>query len=142
MIALSIRQPWAHFIVHGVPVNGEPPILKDVENRDWRTPFRGRCLIHASKGGTQRDFAATIASVGEHFGIVIPIGYEDLPRGGVIGSVEIHDCVDEHDSPWWMGPHGFLLREPHVLPFAPMPGRLGFFNVSEQQLAPAHKATA
>lgn len=131
MIALSIRQPWAHFIVHGVPVNGEPPIFKDVENRDWRTPFRGRCLIHASKGGTKRDHAAAVAGVEEVFGLVVPLGFDDFMRGGVIGSVEIHDCVDALDSAWWTGPHGFLLRDPRALPFTPMPGRLGFFNVSE-----------
>lgn len=129
MIALSIRQPWAHFIVHGVPVNGEPPIFKDVENREWRTPYRGHCLIHASKGGTKRDFASAVAGVEEVFGLVVPLGFDDFARGGVIGSAEIFDCVDASDSSWFMGPHGFLLRDPRVLPFSPMPGRLGFFNV-------------
>ena len=131
MIALSIRQPWAHFIIHGVPVNGEPPIFKDVENRDWKTPYRGRCLVHASKGGTKREFASAVAGVEEVFNIVVPLGFDDFQRGGVIGSVEIHDCVDTLDSPWWIGPHGFLLRAPRALPFAAMPGRLGFFNVQE-----------
>ena len=41
--ALSIRQPWAWLIVNG---------FKDVENRNWRTHWRGRLLIHASKGMT------------------------------------------------------------------------------------------
>ena len=131
MITLSIRQPWAHFIVHGVPVNGEPPIFKDVENRDWRTPFRGRCLIHASKGGTKREFASAVAGVEHAFGLVVPMGFDDFQRGGVIGSAEIHDCVDASDSTWWTGPHGFLLRDPVALPFRPMRGRLGFFNVQE-----------
>lgn len=132
MIALSIRQPWAHFIVHGVPVNGEPPIFKDVENRDWPTPYRGRCLIHASKGGTRREFDIAIAGVNEAFRLVVPMAFDDFERGGIIGQVEIHDCMRESESPWFTGPFGFLLRDPRPLPFRAMPGRLGFFNVQAE----------
>lgn len=142
MIALSIRQPWAHFIVHGVPVNGEPPIFKDVENREWRTPFRGVCLIHASKGGTKREFDAAVSGVGEVFGLVVPLGFDDFRRGGVIGTAEIFDCVDACDSAWFTGPHGFLLRNPIPMAFAQMPGRLGFFNVTEAALRGEAGATA
>ena len=38
MPALSIRQPWAWAILHAG---------KDIENRSWRTAFRGEVLIHA-----------------------------------------------------------------------------------------------
>ena len=44
MKCLSVRQPWAALILHGV--NGQK---KDVENRAWPTKFRGAMLIHASK---------------------------------------------------------------------------------------------
>jgi hypothetical protein len=130
MIALSIRQPWAHFIIHGAAGR-----FKDVENREWRTPFRGRCLIHASKSGTRKDFDAQVAAVAEALGIDLQLRFDDVHRGGVIGDVEIHDCVDAHDSPWWMGPHGFLLRDPRPMVFAALPGRLSFFNVTGDQLA-------
>ncbi len=40
MKALSIRQPWAWLIANG---------YKDIENRSWRTNFRGEFLIHAGK---------------------------------------------------------------------------------------------
>ena len=39
MKALSIKQPWASLIAHGI---------KDIENRNWKTHFRGRIYIHAS----------------------------------------------------------------------------------------------
>lgn len=39
METLSVKQPWASLIVCGA---------KDVENRTWTTPYRGRLLIHAS----------------------------------------------------------------------------------------------
>lgn len=38
MKTISIKQPWASLIVEGV---------KDIENRTWRTKFRGRVLVHA-----------------------------------------------------------------------------------------------
>ena len=39
MKTLSIRNPWAYLIAYGV---------KDVENRSWKTDYRGELLIHAS----------------------------------------------------------------------------------------------
>ena len=37
--AISIKQPWASLIAHGI---------KNIENRTWKTNFRGRIYIHAS----------------------------------------------------------------------------------------------
>ena len=39
MRTLSIRNPWADLVAFGV---------KDVENRSWKTDYRGEFLIHAS----------------------------------------------------------------------------------------------
>lgn len=127
MIALSIRQPWATFIVSGAA----PGLFKDVENREWHTPFRGRCLIHASKSATKRDFESAVESVESAFGIRIDTPFDAFPRGGVIGSIEIYDCVGAWRSNWFTGPYGFLLRDPRELPFREFKGRLGFFNVPE-----------
>ena len=44
MKAISIKQPWASLIAHGI---------KDIENRTWKCPQKyigQRALIHASKG--------------------------------------------------------------------------------------------
>ena len=57
--------------------------------------------------------------------------YEALQRGGIIGEAEIVDCVDHSASPWFVGPFGFVLRNARPLPFRPLKGRLGFFEVSE-----------
>ena len=43
MKAISIKQPWASLIAHGI---------KDIENRTWKCPQKyigQRVLIHASK---------------------------------------------------------------------------------------------
>lgn len=48
MKALSVRQPYAWLIVNGI---------KDIENRTWRTGYRGPVLIHASKNYPKREHA-------------------------------------------------------------------------------------
>lgn len=121
MIALSIRQPWAWHILH----NG-----KDIENRDWSTRFRGRVLIHVSKGCTRAEYESGNDPLSGRGGprIMLP-PLEALERGGIVGSVEIVDCVERSDSPWFFGRYGFVLRDPQLLPFIPWKGRLGFFDV-------------
>lgn len=123
MIALSIRQPWAWLILHAG---------KDIENRDWKTPFRGRCLIHASKSGTKADYNDAMDFLADRsisfMGIDFP-SIDQFERGGVVGSVEITGCTDNSESPWFVGDYGFILRNPKPLPFMPYKGRLGFFNV-------------
>lgn len=118
MKALSIRQPWAWLIVHG---------FKPVENRDWPTRFRGNVLIHASKGMT-RDEYDDARYLAEQQGITIPAPHE-LERGGIVGQACITGCVDRSPSPWFFGKFGFELEDPKPLPFQPMKGRLGFFDV-------------
>jgi hypothetical protein len=39
MKAITVRQPWAWLVVTG---------KKDIENRTWRTHYRGKLLIHAA----------------------------------------------------------------------------------------------
>ena len=117
MKALSIRQPWAWLIVY---------CGKDIENRTWRTNVRGTILVHASKGMTRREYDEVRLY---SFMPQLP-PFEALQRGGIIGTVDIVDCVTDHDSPWFFGPVGFVLRNPRALDFRPCVGQLGFFEVS------------
>lgn len=117
MKALSIRQPWAWLIVHGG---------KDIENRSRRTHLRGRIYVHASQGMTRDEYAMGDVMAAEN-GISLP-AFEDLKRGGIIGSVEIIDCVDNHPSPWFFGPVGYLVANPEPTPFQPCRGFLNFFT--------------
>lgn len=112
MKALSIRQPWAWAILH---------CGKDMENRTWRHPHRGRFLIHA---GLSRD--------AEGDAWLRARGYAppaELPLGGIVGEARILDCVRESASPWFFGPFGFVLAEAKPLPFRPLRGQLSFFEV-------------
>lgn len=124
MKALSIRQPWAHLIIH---------CGKDVENRSWHTKFRGRFLVHASKGMTKEDYAAGYSFALE-CGVTDLPRFEELQRGGIVGSVELVDSVDHSDSPWYMGQKAFVLRDPQHIPFVSMRGQLQFFEVADVRL--------
>lgn len=83
---LTVKQPWASLIVHGI---------KDIENRSWQTNFRGRVLIHSSAKGDIAKFGCLQPS--QRLKVLNTpmsrIGFNDLPFGSIIGSVEIVDCV-------------------------------------------------
>ena len=110
MKALSIKQPWASLIAHGI---------KDIENRTWKTHFRGRIYIHAS--------AKEIGCLSEvlndkQFSKVCEIWNSDyFPNrniSAIIGEVDIVDCVVNHHSIWsektkgrYVGDGVFVLSE-------------------------------
>ena len=104
--ALSIRQPWPHRIFH----EG-----KDVENRDWRSGFRGWFLVHA--GVTTEECAPSEMH---------------LPRGGIVGFARIVDCVSSMESRWFFGKFGFVLKDAEPLPLVACRGKLGFFYPSAE----------
>jgi len=99
----------------------EHGLIKDIENRDWLTKVRGRVWIHAGKVREDED-----VWIEGNFGIKVP---KDLPLGGIVGSVEIVDCVRESSSQWFFGEYGFVLRDAKPCEFIPMRGQLGFFPV-------------
>jgi hypothetical protein len=130
-IALSVRQPWAWAIIHAG---------KDIENRSWQPNNlgirkRGRVAIHASKGMTRAEYADAAAFM-KSIGITCPTPGE-LSFGGIVGSAEIVDVVRHHDSPWFFGPLGLVLRKPEATSFATAAGQLGFFRWEKPALQPA-----
>lgn len=127
MKAISIRQPWAWMIVEG---------YKDVENREWFTKFRGDILIHASKGCTKQEYANAVdfvKSFAPDIAARIP-ALDALNKGGLVGMARITGCVSDSKSPWFVGKFGFTLENRYPLPFRPMRGMLGLFNINESGL--------
>lgn len=117
--ALSVKQPWANLIIHGG---------KNIENRTWRTNYRGWFLVHASKKMTPEEYGDVVrfcASIGSTF--TLP-RFDQLQLGGIIGMARICDCVHASGSPWFVGPWGFVIAEVKPLPFTPCKGSLGFFT--------------
>ena len=137
---ISVRQPWAWLIVAG---------HKDIENRTWRTSYRGRLLVHASLATEPDDFPVQREWIENWTGIVIP---EDLPRGAIVGSATLShvDCGDGYQgdglactSPWFEGPYGFHMAD--AVEFAePIPwrGQLGLRDISDALAARVSKMIA
>lgn len=114
--ALSIRQPYAWLICQGI---------KPVENRTWRTHFRGRIAIHAGSKPAP-NFLALCEELTREFGVIFP---PELPLGGIVGEATLTDCVESHASKWFTGPFGFTLADAREVKFREMPGALGVFRI-------------
>ena len=138
MKVLSVCQPWAWLLVNG---------YKDVENRSWRTSHRGPLLIHSGAAVSglwrknphaQPGILTTVFKRLRAAGIRPPKIPPALETGGIVGRVELLDCVttsDLHflahagvDSPWFFGPVGWLVGGGTPLPFVPLKGKLHVFE--------------
>lgn len=127
MKALSVRSPWWWYILNGG---------KDIENREWRTNFRGRVLLHASKwwrgDDVLEDQREIHSQIVEPQTIITPRLSDMQPWcGHLVGTVEIVDCVSQHNSRWFFGSYGFVLRGPVEFRPIPFKGALGFFDVPD-----------
>lgn len=124
MKALSIRQPWAYFILCG------KPWAKDVENRSWPAPpdmIGAWFQIHAPKECTLKEFAEACDFAIGAGALMLPT-YDELPLGGIVGIARLVKSTRISESKWFVGPYGFVLQDAYPLPFEPCPGALGFFN--------------
>ena len=95
MKTITVKQPWASLIVEGI---------KDIENRTWKTKFRGRVLIHSSAKPVCKPTEIFSLFNREQF-LSLPEHTEGSPAtiavlSSIIGSVEIVDCVINHESIW------------------------------------------
>lgn len=135
--SLSIRQPWAWLIVNG---------YKDIENRSWKTNYRGPVLIHAGKAW-DRDTADDMLRGDDPAGRLdsdesmierFVAEYPDIEAnmGGIVVVADVIGCVEGSRSPWFFGPYGFELDNARPLPFTPMKGALGFFKTTYMELTP------
>jgi len=116
MKVIVIRQPWAWLIVNG---------FKDIENRTWNTRYRGALLIQASAGFPSKRDLEEIRLFALERGVRLP---EDFERGGIVGKVQLDDCVTTSRSKWFEGPIGWVLSKPKKYRFIPLKGQLGLFD--------------
>jgi hypothetical protein len=113
---IVVRQPWAWLIVHGV---------KDIENRSWKTRYRGSLLIQASASLPAKRKLEADCLFARKRGAKLP---EEFEAGGIVGMVQLVDCVTSSRSKWFEGEVGWVLTKPKTLPFMPLKGRLGLFD--------------
>lgn len=133
MKAISIKQPWASLIAHGI---------KDIENRTWKCPQRyigKRVLIHAAKTSVKEGWSALTETQLEK---VFPHknklygDNEELPYGAIIGSVVISDCVQNHPSVWAeKGVWNWVLKDALLFekPIENVKGKLGFWDFKMEE---------
>lgn len=131
MKVISIKQPWASLIAHGI---------KDIENRTWKTKFRGRILVHVS-GPTKfnADFTDDQAKL---IGPIIKTAIDgSMPFGAIIGEVDIINCVQNHPSIWAernKGIWNWVLTNPVLYnePILNIKGKLSIWNYEFENLKP------
>lgn len=141
--ALTLQQPWATCIAH----HG-----KDIENRTWLPHQRvigQRIAIHAGKR-YRRDIARSLEEGVAGCPLLGEL-LEDVPLGAVVAVARVRGYAligeglagwssglseDDYrralESPWWVGPVGWLLGdvEPLVEP-VPARGRQGLWRLGE-----------
>lgn len=149
MKTITIKQPWAHLICSGI---------NDIENRTWKLPekMKGqRVLIHVSKSADYDCCGsspfAPLFPLGElNKSLTVPQKQEIVKnstiRSAIIGSVEIVDCVINHQSIWaekapqseWFGKtvygspiiYNWVLANPILFsePIEKVKGKLSFWD--------------
>ena len=131
--ALSLKQPWAALLVHGI---------KTIEVRRWPTARRGRVLIHAARIPDPRSQAWSL--------VPAKLRKDAELVGGIIGAADLTDCLAYRDlqgfaadqkwhlnDPEWFEPpvlYGFRFANMAPAPFRAFPGWMRFFPVAEKYL--------
>lgn len=103
--AISVRQPWAIFIMAG---------FKAIEFRSKPTKMRGRFYVYASLGKSQDEADYATYELGFH-----PDAFDALDRGCIIGTIEVADCIDKPDGNgqyWWLLSDPEYFEEPLEVP--------------------------
>ncbi len=127
MQAISIKQPWASLIAHGI---------KDIENRTWKCPQQyigQRVLIHVSKiavGWKDGPLNFRQRDVAKGYGF----SFDELRKGAIIGSVVIADCVQNHPSVWAeKGCWNWVLKDAVLFdkPIEGVKGKLSFWEYNQ-----------
>lgn len=130
--ALSVRQPWAWLIVNG---------FKPFENRDWSAGNPARCwlgkqlarcspmtiLVHAAQGMTNDEYDQAYFMAKGDYDITLP-PMKDLPRGGIVGVVNVVRWHDERQPMAFSFGSGIELECGQPREFLPCKGALGFFK--------------
>jgi hypothetical protein len=115
MKALTVKQPFAWAILYAG---------KDIENRSWRTHYRGPLIIHAGAAMHAYPLPGRLPR---------PVPAE-FTMGALLGTVELVDVVENSRSRWFGGPFGWVPKNPR--PFrkpVPCKGYLGIWSLSPSQ---------
>jgi len=131
--AITLFEPWASAIAFAG---------KDVENRTWRTHYRGPLAIHAGAESKAEDLDRLVRGLSGKS--KRPLRHwirQGQRRAGILGEQEemlpshilaiamLTNCVERSSSPWYQrDSYGFLVTG--VVPIEPIPmtGALGLWD--------------
>lgn len=119
MRILSVRQPWAYLIAHGI---------KPIENRDWTTRYRGIVLIHAGKQFEDEAVDWILNKLDDLERRRFPMKKSAFECGGIVGIARLADVATDSENKWFVGEYGWVFDRAMPLPFIPMRGQLGLFD--------------
>ncbi|XP_044946134.1 putative uncharacterized protein DDB_G0290521 isoform X1 [Hordeum vulgare subsp. vulgare] len=93
---LTMHQPWASLLVHGI---------KRVEGRSWPSPVTGRLWIHAASKVPDPDTVAAMEDFYREIYAVDGVHHIDFPRhypvSRLLGCVEVVGCVRSEELVCW-----------------------------------------
>jgi len=115
MRSISIKQPLASLIV--TPREDNPNLgIKDIENRTWKTNFRGTVLIHASSKPANNFIDTHQFLTDEQFEMAFDNNFSLGHLSAIIGKVDIVDCVINHPSIWAEKCHESIVLDENLMP--------------------------
>lgn len=131
MKTLSIKNPWGILIAKG---------LKDVENRTWKTDYRGKILIHVSKNWDNFYSNPLNLFTSKQISTIplelkIEIENRKLLTSSIIGEVELVDIINNSKSIWAVNnQYHWILEKPvlYTKPITNISGSLGLWDFSSK----------
>lgn len=112
MKALTLTQPWATFVAHGI---------KTIETRSWSTNYRGWLAIYAARGFPDWAKAQCVEQPFKFW--LDKLGYtvETLPMGCIVAKADLIDCTrftvgyeppghEAEFGDFTIGRYGFIFR--------------------------------
>ena len=123
--ALTLHAPWAWAVVNGV---------KQVENRDWTTTYRGAIFVHA---GLSFESDAAARELFSHMQVKPP---NEFARGVILGTIDLVDVLPLTEYlqsfaslPFLhklaIGPWCWVLSNPRICEPVPHPGNFQLWPV-------------
>lgn len=144
MKTLALQQPWASLIASGI---------KDIENRTWSTPYRGKVLLVASSKKITRSFEGEnplewVAAISNEqlFGN-LPKN-DELPLSAIVGYADLVEITQGVTDNVWDGqdPQGYKWRFENARlfnePITGIKAKLKLYDTpefNEDNLPPAHE---
>ena len=138
---IAVRQPYANLLIRPTlldPLKRKIAIdrgyVKDVENRSRRSNYRGELFIHATKTHYQEDYEWCF-QLAYKLGFAMSEIPNDYKLGGIVGSVQMIDCLPVHKSPFYIdGNFAYVMENPLPIKFTPIRGFVGIFKVDRPKL--------